>query len=242
MIEVALLAVLAAVTYLVASDGPHGAAITFVGVLLSGLLAMNFFEPLSQFLAANIFSSYDWQHRWDIIALLGLFAGGVFGLRAIGEQLLPTYAELHTMVYEFARWGFALATGYVTMAILLTSLHVAPLPREFLGFVPERKNFFQIAAPDRQWLGFTQYVSEKSMRRVVNGSVRIFDGPIYPRIPTEPETAQVWSSFPIKYAQRRDQFASGTGPTAPAAAPAGGGPAGPPAPSAPRPGSGSSGF
>lgn len=242
MIEVILLAVLAAVTYLVASDGPHGAAITFVSVVVSGLVAMNFFEPLAQFLTSNVLGSYDWQHRWDVIALLGLFAGGVFGLRALGEKLLPTYAELHSMVYEIARWGFALATGYVTMAILLTSLHVAPLPREFLGFEPERNNFFQFAAPDRQWLGFTQYVSEKSLQRTVNGAKVIFDGPEYPRIPMEPETNQVWSSFPIKYAARREAFETGAGTATPAATPPGGAAPGGPAAPTPRPGGTSPGF
>ena len=47
------------------------------------------------------------------------------------------------------RWTCGLATGYVTVAFLLTALHTAPLPREFLGFSGEKKNFFGIGA-DRQ--------------------------------------------------------------------------------------------
>jgi hypothetical protein len=239
MIEIILAAVVLGVTWLVASDGPHGAAITFVSVILSGLLAMNFFEPLALFLTDNILGSYDWQHRWDIVAFLGIFSGGVFALRALGERLLPTYAELDTLVYEIARWGFSLATGYVTMAILLTAMHVAPLPREFLGFAPERKNFFQITAPDRQWLGFTQYVSERSLKRVLpGGMVPIFDGATAPRIPEDPGTAQVWSSFPMRYAARREQFTTGTGTSQRPDA----GPAPPPPPAAPRPGGGADGF
>lgn len=226
MIEIILAAVVLGVTWLVASDGPHGAAITFVSVIISGLLAMNFFEPLALFLTNNIAGSYEWQHRWDVVALLGIFSGGVFAMRSLGERLLPTYAELNTLVYELARWGFSLATGYATMAILLTAMHVAPLPREFFGFAPEQKNFFQIAAPDRQWLGFTQYVSESSLKRVLpGGAVPIFDGTAAPRIPEDPGTTQIWSSFPIRYAARREQFATGTGPaqhtdTAPAPPPA----------------------
>ena len=71
----------------------------------------------------------------------------------------------------------------MTMAILLTSLHTAPLPREFMAFAPERSNFFG-SAPDRQWLGFTQYVSEKPLATMVRNPSggknsympRIFDG------------------------------------------------------------------
>lgn len=247
MIDIILLAVFAAVTWLVASDGPHGAAITFVSVLLGGLLTMNFFEPVAQFLSTSVANSYEWQHRWDIIAFLGIFAGVVFGLRAIGEQLLPTYAELDTLVYEISRWGFSLLTGYITMAILLTSLHVAPLPREFLGFTPERKNFFQISAPDRQWLALTQYVSEHSLKTIgADGTIPIFDGPRFPRIPLDASTDQIWSSFPIKYAARREQFASGTGrpTTGTGAAPpaTGTAPVQPPTPGSPRPGTGTGGF
>ncbi len=67
-----------------------------------------------------------------------------------------------------------MATGYVVAAIILTSLHTAPLSREFMGFKPERSNLFDALAPDRQWLGFTQYVSEHVMRSGSNGP--IFDG------------------------------------------------------------------
>ena len=210
MIDVMLLVVLGVVTWSVANDGPWGAAITLVSVLLSGFVAMNFFEPLAALLSENVLGDYAWQTRWDIVAFLGLFSAGVFGMRLLAEQLLPTYAEVSPLVYELARWGFGLVTGYTVMAILLTSLHVAPLPREFLGFTPERNNFFQISAPDRQWLALTQYVSETSLKRVLSdGRVPVFDGPEFPRIPTDLNTAQRWSSFPIRYAARRQQFASG---------------------------------
>lgn len=234
MINFLLLAVLLGVAYLVASEGPQGAGISFVAVLLAGLVAMNFFEPLAATLEANLMNSFEWQHRWDLIALLGLFAGGVTLIRMLGEQLFPTYAEVSPTLYEAARWGFGLLTGYVTMAILLTSLHVAPLPREFLGFTPEGNNFLSMAAPDRQWLAFTQYVSEKSLRTGGRTGSRIFDGPTFPADPANLQTQRVWSSFPIRYAARREAYT--TGARRPGAAPLG-----PPAPASPvSPASGSS--
>ncbi|WP_146507879.1 CvpA family protein [Thalassoglobus neptunius] len=210
MIPLALLLIIVIVTVCVASDGPVSAGMTFLSVLLSGLIAMNFFEPLANFLGANFFASYEWQNRWDIIALLGLFAASVTGLRLLGEWLFPTYAQVSDLFYEPARWVFGLATGYLTMAILLTSLHVAPLPRSFRGFQPEADNLFGIAAPDRQWLAFTQYVSEYSLsRRKADGTVPIFDGAMYPAIPSDLSTNRVWSSFPIRYAARREQYTTG---------------------------------
>ncbi|MCA8998852.1 MAG: CvpA family protein [Planctomycetaceae bacterium] len=220
MIDILLLAVVAIVTWMVASDGPWGAGVTFVSVLLSGLVAMNFFEPVAAFLSTNVMNSFAWQHYWDIIALLGIFAGGVFLLRTIGEKLLPTVPEVNQLAYEVGRWGLGAMTGYTTMAILLTSLHVAPLPREFLGFAPERNNFFMVSAPDRQWLALTQYVSERSLRNSdAFGNPTVFDGVNFERIPGDPSTMTTWSSFPMKYAARRELFATG-GIASPAAAPA----------------------
>jgi len=236
MIDIAILAVIAVVTWCVASDGPWGAAITFVSVILSGLLAMNLFEPVAQFMAVNVMNSYEWQHRWDVLALVGLFAAFVTLLRMLGETLMPTYAEVENLLYEFARWGFGFLTGYVVAAILLTALHTAPLPREFMGFVPERNNLFDFAAPDRQWLGFTQYVSEKSLRRSTPMGTPVFDGPVFPRIPSDLSTNHVWASFPIKYAARREQFTTGQ-----ASAGATSLPTAPPPPSTPS-GGAASGF
>lgn len=215
IIDWILLLVLAVTTWCVASDGVWGAAITFVGSLLAGLVAMNFFEPLARFMGANILTSYYWDMRWDIIALLGLFAGGVFLLRMVGEKLLPTYAETKPMLHDIGRWVFGAATGYVVTGVVLTALHTAPMPREFLGFQPERANLFDIVAPDRHWLGFTQYVSEKALSRSSNGRVVGFDTVEFRSNPDDPNSVSKWSSFPIRYAARREQFGRGGQATSP---------------------------
>lgn len=204
MIDLLLLAVLAVVTWCVASDGAWSAGLTFLSVLFAGLLAMNFFEPLANWMEGTFSSTPEWQMRWDYIALVGLFTALVFGLRFATEYIVPTYIQVPRPVHEAGRWICALGTGYVTMAFLLAALHTAPLPREFVGFKPERRNFFSAAAPDRQWLGFTQYVSEKSLGR--GDYPRIFDGPQF-TLPNQ--TNNVWPSFPIRYASRREAFASG---------------------------------
>jgi hypothetical protein len=221
IIDVILLAILAVVTWCVASDGAWGAAFTFLSVLFAGLLAMNFFEPFAVFLENNVSSSPAWSSRWDFIALVGLFAAFVFGLRYLTEYVAPTFMNVHPLVYEGGRWAFGLATGWLTMAILLTALHTAPLPRtvtsssveEFLSFRAERGNFFGFA-PDRQWLGFTQYVSRASMR-TSSEHPRVFDGPHF----TAGDFTGHWPSFPIRYATRREDLTAGV--TAPAPAPSG---------------------
>jgi hypothetical protein len=202
-VEFILLAVVGLVAWCVASEGAWGAALTCLCVLFSGLLATNFFEPLANLMEKTFATVSPWSERLDIIALVGLFALIVFLLRTACAYLVPTYLTVRPLVHDVVRWSASGLTGYVTMAFLLTALHTAPLPREFLGFTPERSNFLGITKPDRQWLGFTQYVSEKPFVRWGQG--RIFDGP---RIKFG-EVEGVWPSFPIRYASRRSQAARG---------------------------------
>lgn len=229
MIDLLLLAVLGVVTWCVASEGAWGAGIVFFSVLFSGLLAMNFFEPLAQALEQAVPA---WGYYWDVVSLLGLFTALVFGFRAAADYLMPTYIEVHAVMHNIVRWLFAAATGYLVVAILLTSLHTAPLPRSFLGFDPGpgRKQFFGLA-PDTTWLGFTQYVTTYSL----GGSGGGFDAATFERIPGKPDTRTTFSSFPIRYATRRSAYHTGVA-AATTTAPGGGTAAPPPtvAPSGPR--------
>lgn len=217
-----LVGIVAIVTWCVASEGVFGAGLTFLCVLFAGLLATNFFEPLANMIDGGPGSiTRDYA---DVVALLGLFIVLTFLGRLATDNIAPTEIEYDARVYQAGRWLFALATGYTTMAILLTAVHTAPLPRSFLGFAPERKNLFDICAPDRQWLGLVQHISER-----VLATGRIFDGS-QAKVPETQQT--VWPSFAIRYATKRQDYASPsrsgvTVPGAPGATPAGA-PAGPP--------------
>jgi hypothetical protein len=201
--DIVLVVILGVVTWCVASEGVWGAVLTCLSVVLGGLLAMNFFEPMAAVMERSI---PGWGNYWDIVCLIGLFIGFVTAFRVATDRISPTFTQTASAFQEAGRWGAGFLTGYVTMAFLLTALHTAPLPREFLGFAPERKNFFSVTAPDRQWLGFTQYVSEKSLRK---GTPRFFDGP-YVQL-GDPQTVRlnenIWASFPIRYATRRERYA-----------------------------------
>jgi len=232
MIDFILLGILLGVTWCVASEGAWGAVLTFFVVVFSGLLAMNFFEPLAGWLAVQVPS---WRDMFDVLTLVGLFILFVCLMRFGTEYIAPTMIQLHTLAYEGLRWGFGFLTAYVTMAILLTALHTAPFPREFMGFKAERKNLLSVAAPDRQWLGFVQHVSEHifARRQLVQDSQgqirtvkRMFDGLQNPDPNRQDEPL---STFLIRYASRREMLAGGAGSlAAPAPASQSGGPRGGP--------------
>jgi hypothetical protein len=208
-IDVILLIVLGLVTWSVASEGMWGAALTSLIVVISGLLAMNFFEPVAELLE-GFSSSLRWRSLCDISALLGLFAASVTVLRITTDRISPRFISSDRLIYGLGRWGGGLLAGYVTMAFLLTALHTGPFPRDFWGFTPERSNLLGVVAPDRQWLGFTQWVSEESLKR---SDLKVFDGPRTIRAATGegigPRKNTTWPSFIIRYASRRQQLSSG---------------------------------
>ncbi len=213
MLDLFLIAVIGLVTWCVASDGAWGAAFTLISVVISGLLAMSFFEAMATFLQQNVANSVGWQHRWDIIALVGLFSVFVFGLRTATEQILPVDIEIHGMVFDIARWACGFLTGCVTMAILLTALHTAPLPRKFVGFAPEPGNRggpIGQTGPDLKWLGYVHRMTETAFRRGIHGP--IFDGATFPFY--EGGEFRVLPSFPIRYASRRDRYYGSAPPAA----------------------------
>lgn len=226
MIDPILLGIFAVVAWLVAGEGAWGAATTFFSVVFSGLIAMMLFEPLANWLAANVLTGTVWNSRVDVISLLAVFAVSVTALRLAGEQIQKTDLDMEGKSYDILRWLCGLGTGYVTMAIVLTSLHTAPLPREFAGFTPERENLFGVA-PDRQWLAFTQRASEWTFSTRAGGQKVVFDGPEYALLAGQP--AQRWASFPIRYASRRARAQglvggpTGSGGGPPGSTPAAGG-------------------
>lgn len=219
VIDISLIVVWGLVTWCVSREGAFGAALNCLAIVIGGLMAMNFFEPVANFGERYLLSGPNWSYYWDVIALVGLFAAAVTALRMTFDYFSIHRFELAGISEEIGRWSFGAVGGYTTMAFLLTALHTAPLPREFLGFTPERKNLFNVVAPDRQWLGLTQFVSENVF---ASSDRRVFDGPVSDFIqnPGDANRNTVWPSFPIRYATRRDQYSGVVTITAPTPAPA----------------------
>jgi hypothetical protein len=219
MIDIALLIILGIVTWCVAGEGVWGAALVLLSVLFGGFIAMNFFEPIAAMLSTG---GGSWDYYWDFIALVGLFAVSVTLFRMATEYLMPVYVEVLPLLYDVGRWAFGFGAGYITMAFLAAAVHTAPLPREFAGWAPEQEMLFGLS-PDRQWLAFTQYATEQIYEKD-----RIFDGERYPTVPEAWQAASsdfdkdrlmaTWSSFPMRYAHRRQQFVRSGGTPAPAPA------------------------
>lgn len=207
LIDVAALLVVAVVTYCVAAGGAVEAGIVLLSCLFGAILATNFFEPL----AVALESAGILPGSADVIAFLGLFGVLTTLSRLACEYLMPTYVPVDTLAHEIGRWSCSFLTGYLVAGVLLIGLHVSTLPREFLGFSPDRAGLLGISvfAPDRQWLAFMQYLTEKPFN---NGPGRVFDGrtaaqygiEVYDEQnrPVDPNSV-LFPSFVIRYADRR---------------------------------------
>ena len=207
MIDIALLIILGLVAWCVASEGAWGAALIFLSTLFAGIIAINYFEPLAVLLDKTLNLGYAWANRWDFLAYMLLFIAAVFAIRLGAERIMPTFIEVHPLAHDGIRWVMGVMTGYLTVAIVLTSMHLTPLPRTFLGFQPERDNFLGLSAPDRQWLGYVQYMTEKAFTRKAD---HMFDGST---VKLSDGTEVVIPSFTVRYASRR--AAGGGGANAP---------------------------
>lgn len=184
-----------------AFSGAVRACVMAVGVVLAGLLAMNFYEPLSDSIVHLLRKDNSLARYGDFVSLLALFITGVMAIRMINSRLLRDSPELPPLMERIAAFVGGFFVGGVVAAVLLTSLHTFPGSRDFGGYFrpePERRTG-PIArwGPDVCWLGFTQHVSENVFR--VGDGQRVFDGP---RLDLG-EHNDRWPTFPYRYARWR---------------------------------------
>jgi len=151
-------------------DGLWGNAIRLVNVVFAGLLTMNFYEPLATWLMnyGDEFRSY--AAFWDFLAMWTCFVLLVVVFRALTDTVSRVRVRFLKIVDLWGGVVLSLCIGWVMVCFTLTSLHAAPLGQyPLLGsFQPQNKLFFGMLAPDREWLGFTQYQSSGPLCRSVD--------------------------------------------------------------------------
>jgi hypothetical protein len=220
--DLILLGIWGGVTWAVASQGMWGAALMLFNVLFAGLVAMNFFESVAN-LMASIFGAGG-NYWYDLLSIMLIFIVVVLLLRMVTDNISPRLVRFSLPLDQAGRWVLALWTGWLTIGLLATAVHTAPLPREFIGFSPEREKFLGwhlLPAPDRQWLAYTQRCSERLFERGAEGRYR-FD--VWPgekwgssgSAGDPPNSTQAARLFIARYATRRAE-AAGTAAAAPAA-------------------------
>lgn len=182
-------------------EGLWGNAINLVNIILAGLLAFNFFEPLARFLEGQM-ASYTFF--LDFISLWLIFCVSLVVLRTASNLLSRVKVRFLMIVDRVGSGILAVLVGWVMVCFTAATLHTAPLARNFMwgGFNPEKRMLFGLA-PDRQWLGLVRLASRGGLsggnqfdtRFIVqyadfrsavekaseSGSLRVASSPIPPR-------------------------------------------------------------
>ena len=161
-----LIVVMLAIFASIMRDGLWSNLLMLINVITAGLVAMTFFEPVAAFLTKQLPKGTLF---WDMIALWVLFAASLGVMRAITDFVSKFRVRFKPPVEMVGGYVLALAVAYVGMAFAATTLHTAPLARNFLrgSFRPEDPLLFGLK-PDRQWLAFVQMVSRGSLARLTD--------------------------------------------------------------------------
>jgi hypothetical protein len=192
--NILMIAILFACTAMLYNDGMWSNAIRLINTVTAGLLAMNFYEPLANWLESQA-SSYE--YFCDFAALWGLFV--IFSLifRALTDRISQVRVRFLKISDQIGSGVLALCIGWVMVCFTLTSLHAAPLARHCLNgsFQPDPPDDRMVFgfAPDRQWLGFMQKMSLETYCQSVSEAAWKAEKTVF-----DPH-----GEFLIKYATRR---------------------------------------
>ncbi len=153
--------VLAACVGFLFRDGLWSNAIVLVNVVFAGLLAMNFYEPLAKIMTKQSEEIQSYAPMLDFLALWICFVLAAVVFRAATDAVSKVRVRFLKIVDYWGGVVLSLCVGWVMVGFTLTTLHAAPLAQYpvFGTFQPQSNMFFGLLAPDREWLGFTQYES-----------------------------------------------------------------------------------
>jgi uncharacterized membrane protein required for colicin V production len=160
-----MIVILAACIGVLFYEGLWSNVVRLVNVVTSGLVAMNFFEPLARWIETwgEFFESAT--YFWDFISLWVLFGLSMIVLRLATDSISRVKVRFLKVADRAGSAILAIIIGWVMVCFVMATLHAAPLCPNFLfgGFDPSRRML--MVGPDRQWLGFVQHVSKGPFAR-----------------------------------------------------------------------------
>jgi hypothetical protein len=182
------------------NEGLWSACVLLINVLLAGILAVNFFEPLATWFEKMM---PGFTYFWDFIALWLCFAIAIAVLRTLTSMLSKHRVRFKKPVDTAGGLFFAACIGWVMMQFTLFSFHLAPLGRNFLSFQkePETKMIFGLA-PDRTWMALMHGLSTGSLSR---GEDHVFN--------PDKDGKDGTQEFILKYGTRRKNYEKETSMT-----------------------------
>ncbi len=124
------------VAYAMMVEGVFGAFTVFVNVIIAGLVAFNFWEPLADYLEPNFFDTLL-QGYEDALCLTGLFWLTLVLLRVATTQFAPAEIDVHPAAQRGGGAFFGALAGYLVSGFLLCMFQTLPWSVRFLSFEPD---------------------------------------------------------------------------------------------------------
>jgi len=196
-----MLAILAACAGTLYPEGLWSNAVRLVNVIFAALLAVNFWEPLARFAEEQ---APTFTFFWDFLCLWGLFCVFLVVFRLLTDFISRVKLRFRKIVDQIGSAFFAAWVGYVMVCFTMFSLHTAPLAERFMGggFQPGENNFFFLA-PDLQWAGFVQKMSQGPFCRTLAEDELSRYGPAEKESEKQLAVFDRQGDFVPKYAARR---------------------------------------
>jgi uncharacterized membrane protein required for colicin V production len=163
LLTILMFVILLATVGVLYTDGLWSNAVRLINVVTAGLLAMNFFEPVARWLD-------DWNasytYVWDFLSIWTLFIVFMVIFSQITNHVSKVQVRYIKVADQIGGIFLSLWIGWIMVCFTMTTLHTAPLARNFLfnGFQPQERMVLSFA-PDRQWLGFMQKESQGAFAR-----------------------------------------------------------------------------
>jgi hypothetical protein len=186
--------------------------LTLVVMLLSGLIATNYFEPLAAYFDKPVVggppaigSMATYTYLLDFICFWALFLISLFVLRILTDILSRHRIKFNFWVEMVGRSVLALWVGWVFVSIVAFSIQLSPLPPSTVQATPNSK--MMLIGPDRIWMGFVQSRSRGALARGSYSSSPRHEDDMEGNY--EPFDSQ--ADLIYKYHSRRDQVESQQG-------------------------------
>ena len=208
------------VTYAQFREGVFSAFVMLVNVMIAGVVAFNFFEPLADLLEP-IFPAYAdptrttpppllWGYE-DFFSMFLIFAVTLGILRALSNNLCNSEVVFPGMINQLGAAAIGMITGYLLSGFLVCLVQTLPLHEHVLGFEPRGNNeseFRGLFPADRVWLALMREAGVRGLARAAdqdNGPTRYDEYPTFDRSGT----------FELRYLRYRRYDDSGMPPRNP---------------------------
>ncbi len=148
------LVVMAIVAWASFREGISTSVCTLLNVVLAGLVAFNFWEPIANLLDPAL-GGYE-----DIIVLIALFSLTLVVLRVATNNLANAQVQFPPQIQGIGGGVIGLFTGYLASGFLVCALQTLPWDERFLGFdprSPSEETLRRVLPPDRIWLALMRH-------------------------------------------------------------------------------------